>query len=134
MAAGWKKPVILEIVGHRDFVVYADALYVDDDGTEYWIRKGQTTDLGSTWGIPLISLRFDGCFPMSCVLHDKNYREGCISRQDADNLLYNASYWEDIYYEERGKEGKGDSIRLEMYQGVRMFGSSSYKGKEEWNN
>lgn len=134
MSAGWKGSLIIEVVGHREFTVRKNLVYEDDDGTVYEIPELQDTDLGSTWSWPIVAERYDGCFPMSCVLHDWAYKNGTMPRKDADNLFYHACYWEDIYYETRGKDGMGMDIAYQMWLGVRGFGASSYKGKPEWNN
>ncbi len=134
MSAGWKTPLKLEVIGHRNFRHIEKLIYETDDGRIKEAEIGDETDLGSTWGIPIVATLYDGCFPMSCAMHDKDYRTGRIPRKQADEDFFHAMYWEDIYYEERGQEGKGDEVRLRMYQGVRIGGSSSYKGPEEWNN
>ena len=134
MTAGFKTPLRLEVIGHRNFKHIAPLIYETDDGRTKQTEIGDETDLGSTWSIPVIAELYDGYFPMACSMHDKDYRTGRIPRKQADDDFYNAMYWEDIYYEERGQPGKGDEVRLRMYQGVRMFGHSSYKGRKEWND
>ena len=134
MSAGWKTALQLEVVGNRMFVVISPLVYESDNGDVYTVPVMQTTDLGSTWKIPVVAEKFDGMAPMSCVLHDYLYRTGLVPRKTADALLYEASYWESNYYEEKGNQGLDNETRYGFWLGVRLGGKSSYQGPIEWND
>jgi len=133
MPAGFKTPLIIEVVGNRMYKLHEELVYESDNGDVYTVPKDFEVDLASTWGIPVVSENLDGLGAMSASLHDYCYRTGCVPRKTADNLFYEALYWESTYYQIKGNPGMNDKTRWAFWAGVRVGGSSSYKGPEEWN-
>jgi hypothetical protein len=126
------KTVDIRVLGDRSYRTLTRIIYQDDEGNFHETPPGRDTDLGSTWGIPIVSTHFDGVAQKSCILHDDNYRSGKIPRKQADRLLRECVISEltaqGISQEDAEEKANG------FYYGVRLFGKSSYQGKEEWND
>jgi hypothetical protein len=132
--AGFKGPLIIEVIGNRMYKLHEPLVYESDNGDVYTVPAGFEVDLASTWGIPVVAEKLDGVGAMSASVHDFCYRTGCVPRKTADDLFWEALYWESTYYQILGNSGISNETRYAFWLGVRVGGGSSYKGKEEWNN
>jgi hypothetical protein len=126
------KTVDVRVLGDRSYRTLTPVIYQDDEGNVHETPAGRDTDFGSTWGIPIVSTHFDGVAQKACIRHDDDYRSGKIPRKQADKLLRKAVIDElkDQGWSQDDAEEKANSF----YYGVRLFGKSSYQGKEEWND
>lgn len=124
--------VDVRVLGDRKYLTLTPVIYQDNDGNIHETPAGRDTDFGSTWGIPIVSTHFDGVAQKACILHDDNYRSGKIPRKQADKLLRESAIAELIAQGIPGDEAMEKANGF--YYGVRLFGKSSYQGKEEWND
>ena len=121
----WLTPTVdIRVIGDRNYFTLSTLRYQSDSGKIYETPIGSGTDLGSTWGIPIIATALDGKAQKSCIMHDYHYRTGSIPRKEADKLLRECAL----------AEGQDEETATAFYLGVRIGGASSYKGKEEWND
>ena len=100
----------------------------------YEVPKDRTTDLASTWGIPMVSDMLDGLAPMSAVIHDMLYdgvyQGEVISRKEADAVFYEAMKWENIWYREHGEieDAITELERYAFWLGVATGGGFAFRG------
>jgi len=102
-----------------EWQIYKDLTYRDDKlGIMVTVVKGATTDFASIprpfWPI----LPPVGRYSKAAVVHDYCYRNGLFDRQTADLLFLHAM--EEL--------GVAKWKRLVMYNAVRAFGFSAYRG------
>ena len=123
-------PLDVKVLGDRNFEVVNPLVFRSDDGNDYTVPVGQTTDFASVWGIPLVSEVLSGKANMAATLHDWCYRTGCVPRKKADELLWEAALAEESNLNMLERE----FIANALYVGVREGGRSAYQGKPEWND
>jgi len=124
-------------VARREYEYISPLIYIDNKGRRWEAEKGRRTDLGSTWGIPIISELFDGLFPAACGIHDLGYdgkdpNGDDITRLEVDDIFHEATKDETRWMLEHGLEPTGEPWEAEtMYLGVQMGGASAFRGEHD---
>lgn len=106
----------------RDWVLLAPfVVFVVLDGLEYLIRvpDGFITDFASVPRIPLAFMLFGGIGDYGACVHDYLYRNGLFTREICD-----AIYREILLHVDKTSKFRASA----MHHGVRLGGTSSYKG------
>ena len=135
---GFETPLIITAIGRRMWKVTEPLVYITENGVTYIVPVDRITDLASTWGIPIVAERFDGLAPMSAVVHDMlydgEYEGEPVTRKEADAVFFEAMSWENNFYKALGQdEAISNFERHAIWEGVRLGGSSAYRGKPEDN-
>jgi hypothetical protein len=60
----------VKVLGDRNFEVVNPLVFRSDDGNDYTVPAGQTTDFASVWGIPFVSEVLSGKCNMAATLYD----------------------------------------------------------------
>ena len=108
-------------INSDDFMLLEPLVYQRDSGQIITAEKGFVTDFASVpkW-VPVLYVLLKDKGRKAAVLHDKFYRQGGMSKADADKLFLEALH---------ACEGLTDGERHAMYYGVKFFGYWSYKGE-----
>lgn len=88
------------------------------NGKNYYVPKGQTTDLSSTPRILWPIFPKSGKYTEAGVVHDYLYRNGVLPRKESD----------EVYREICKICGVGSIRRGLMHKALRIFGGPNYKG------
>lgn len=88
----------------------------DKDGNEYWCEIGTTTDFCSVPRVPLAYEMLGNRARRAGAVHDDLYARGIVSREKADDLLYEMLLLDGV------SACEAEQFRL----AVRMFGASHY--------
>jgi hypothetical protein len=113
--------LICREVSPEDWELTNPLVYQRDDGTVIWVGAGFITDFASVpkW-LPVVYALLKNKGRKAAALHDKFYRQGGMSKEDADSLFLEALH---------ACKGLTDAERHIMYYGVKMFGGFAYKGE-----
>jgi hypothetical protein len=110
-------------INSDDFMLLEPLVYQRDSGQIITAEKGFITDFASVpkW-VPVLYVLLKDKGRKAAVLHDKFYRQGGMSKEDADSLFLEALH---------ACEGLTDGERHTMYYGVKFFGYWSYRGERK---
>lgn len=102
----------------RNFVFVEPLDYVASDGSVITIPAGATTDGASTPCALWVTIPPFGKYWLSAALHDYLYRTTQVPKERCDDLLYEAML----------SEGVSVIEAKAIYDGVKLFGFSSFRG------
>lgn len=88
----------------------------DENGVEYWVPIGHRTDFCSVPRVPLAYDMLGNRARKAGSIHDDLYARGVVSREKADDLLYEMLLLDGV------SPCEAEQFRL----AVRMFGASHY--------
>jgi hypothetical protein len=108
-----------------NFRLTSPLMYLCDNGLTITVEAGFVTDFASVpkW-LPVAYALLQNKGRKAAVVHDKFYRQGGMTKEDADKLFLEALH---------ACQGVSDWERHAMYYGVKCFGRWSYKGKRDGN-
>jgi len=115
-------PLVIQLVGVQLFSLNQQLIY-ENDKYIFIIHKGFTFDgasiprpLWSVYGCP-----FGGLYTLASCLHDALYSTHLFNKSASDRLFYEAMIASAV----------DRKIAIQMYLGVRTFGSDAYNNKQE---